>query len=90
MGEFVPAGFDPPSALVTDDFRLEPLDDQHNERDYDAWTSSVDFIHALPGFETWKWPKPMSRAELDRPLYEAVARWLEQSWPFAELVYAPR
>lgn len=41
-------------------FRLEPLGEQHNERDYDAWTSSIDHIKATPGFETSDWPHPMS------------------------------
>jgi hypothetical protein len=31
-----------------------------------------------------------SRAELDRPLWQAVRVWLEESWPFAAVHYAPR
>jgi hypothetical protein len=31
-----------------------------------------------------------TRAELDAPLYEAVARWLHEDWPFATVDYAPR
>ena len=30
------------------------------------------------------------RAELDVPLYTAVSAWLAESWPFAEVRYAPR
>jgi hypothetical protein len=30
------------------------------------------------------------RAELDRPLYDLVRRWLADSWPFARPDYAPR
>lgn len=31
-----------------------------------------------------------SRAELDGPLYRAVAGWLVAEWPFTSVVYAPR
>ena len=47
-GAFVPAGFDPPPGLATGELRLEPLGPQHNERDYAAWTSSMDHIRRLP------------------------------------------
>jgi hypothetical protein len=30
------------------------------------------------------------RADLDVPLYEAVAYWLKTAWPFAAVRYAPR
>jgi hypothetical protein len=30
------------------------------------------------------------RAELDRPLYEAVIRWLATDWPFTSVDYDPR
>ena len=30
------------------------------------------------------------RASLDGPLYEAVAYWLKNAWPFAAVRYAPR
>jgi RimJ/RimL family protein N-acetyltransferase len=53
---FVPSGFVAPSALVTEQFRLEPLGPQHNESDYEAWSSSVEHIHATPGWETSNWP----------------------------------
>lgn len=55
---FVPDNFTVPLELVTDDFRLEPLGPQHNERDYDAWTSSIDHIRATPGFPDGSWPDP--------------------------------
>jgi hypothetical protein len=29
-------------------------------------------------------------AELDRPLHDAVTRWLERDWPFDRVEYAPR
>src|SRR3974377_1809333 len=46
----VPDDFAVPRELVTEDFRLEPLGPQHNEGDYEAWTSSIDHIRATPGF----------------------------------------
>jgi hypothetical protein len=57
---FVPEGFAVPAALVTDDFRLEPLGPQHNEADYAAWTGSMDHIRATPGFAGETWPHEMS------------------------------
>ena len=60
---FVPESFDPPRPPAGDRFRFEPLGPDHNARDYEAWTSSVDFIRALPGFEESRWPHPMTPAE---------------------------
>ena len=54
--EFVPPGFDAPTSLVTDDFRLEPLGPQHNHADHAAWTSSVEHIRATPGYPDGSWP----------------------------------
>ena len=34
---------------------MEPLGPQHNEADHRAWTSSIDHIHAAPGFSD-RWP----------------------------------
>ncbi len=53
---FVPSGFVVPLALATERFRLEPLGPQHNDSDYEAWSSSVEHIHATPGWETSSWP----------------------------------
>jgi hypothetical protein len=55
-GAFVPPGFDPPTSLVTDRFRLEPLGPQHNEADHAAWTSSIEHIRATPGYPDGDWP----------------------------------
>ena len=55
---FVPAGFEPPRALVTDRFRLEPLGPEHNEADHAAWTSSIPHIRSTPGFPDGSWPPP--------------------------------
>ena len=55
---FVPPGFDPPTSLVTDRFRLEPLGPQHNEADHAAWMSSIEHIRATPGYPDGDWPPP--------------------------------
>lgn len=55
---FVPPGFDPPTSLVADRFRLEPLGPRHNEADHAAWTSSIDHIRATPGYPDGTWPPP--------------------------------
>ncbi|HEY3766352.1 MAG TPA: hypothetical protein VGL44_14430 [Gaiellales bacterium] len=60
MAGFVPDEFDPPLGLTTPQFRLEPLGPQHNEADYAAWTSSMQHIHATPGFTTSRWPREMT------------------------------
>ena len=60
---FVPAGFEPPTAVVTASFTLEPLGPRHNESDYAAWSSSLAHIHATPGFPWGSWPHEMSLAE---------------------------
>jgi hypothetical protein len=67
---FVPPGFEPPAGLVHDRFVLEPLGPQHNDSDYAAWTSSMQHIHATPGFTESTWPHEMTldenRADLER------------------------
>jgi hypothetical protein len=59
----VPSGFVVPTALVADDFRLEPLGPQHNDSDYEAWSSSLEHIHATPGWDTSSWPDDRSLAD---------------------------
>jgi RimJ/RimL family protein N-acetyltransferase len=61
MAEFVPPGFDVPTRLETSDFILEPLGPEHNEQDYDAWTSSLEHIARTPGFPWGSWPHAMTR-----------------------------
>jgi hypothetical protein len=61
---FVPESFDPPEGLSGDGFRLEPLGPEHNERDYAAWSSSIEHILGSPGFgPDASWPRPMSLEE---------------------------
>lgn len=60
---FVPAGFSPPTDLDHEAFRLRPLGPEHNERDHEAWMSSIDHIRATPGYPDGRWPYPMSLEE---------------------------
>jgi len=70
MAEFVPSDFVVPLRLETSDFVLEPLGPEHNEQDYDAWTSSLEHIRGTPGFPWGSWPREMTadenRADLER------------------------
>jgi len=52
-----------PRGLAAQDFVLEALGPEHNERDFAAWTSSVAHIHATPGFADRSWPHPMTLQE---------------------------
>jgi RimJ/RimL family protein N-acetyltransferase len=61
MAEFVPPGFKVPLGLATPAFVLEPLGPQHNEQDYEAWTSSMEHIAETPGFPWGSWPREMTR-----------------------------
>ena len=62
-GNLVSSGFSVPESFEGPGFRLEPLGPQHNDRDYAAWTSSVEHILATPGFDPTRWPTPMSLDE---------------------------
>jgi len=58
---FVPSEFEVPTGFNGPGFRLEPLGPQHNERDHNAWMSSIEHIHSTPGFRPpVEWPAPMS------------------------------
>jgi hypothetical protein len=60
--QFVPTDFVPPTSLQGEGFRLEPLGPEHNDRDYDAWTTSMEHIRATAG--DWRnWPREMSLEE---------------------------
>ena len=67
---FVPPDFVVPLGLATDELVLEPLGPEHNEQDYDAWTSSMEHIAATPGFRESSWPHEMTldenRGDLER------------------------
>jgi RimJ/RimL family protein N-acetyltransferase len=57
-----------PLRLETPQFALEPLGPEHNERDYDAWTSSQEHIRTTPGWEESSWPRPMTLEQNRRDL----------------------
>jgi RimJ/RimL family protein N-acetyltransferase len=58
---FVPPDFVVPLTLVSEQFTLEPLGPQHNDADYEAWSSSLEHIRATPGWETGTWPDDRSK-----------------------------
>jgi hypothetical protein len=70
MADFVPPDFDVPLGIEAPDFVLEPLGPEHNDRDYEAWTSSLEHIAATPGFAGGSWPHEMTsdenRGDLER------------------------
>jgi hypothetical protein len=79
MAPFVPDAFQIPDPLVEARFVLKPLGPEHNERDHAAWMSSIEHIHATPGFELGNpdpWPVPMS-------LEENLADLIEHAREFA-------
>jgi len=86
---FVPADFEPPTRLAVGDLQLEPLRPEHNERDYAAWTSSIDHIRRSPGFdESASWPREMSLAE-NRADLERHARDFRDRAGFTYTVLGP-
>jgi len=74
----VPDDFEVPHRFETESFVLEPLGPEHNERDFEAWASSIDHIRATPGFAGRRWPHSMPPAEnladLERHCAEFYAR----------------
>jgi hypothetical protein len=87
-GPFVPSGFVVPLALVTEQFRLEPLGPQHNDSDYEAWSSSVEHVHMTPGWETSSWPDDRSLVDNLRDL-QAHADDFENRTGFTYTVLDP-
>lgn len=60
---FILEDFDVPASFKGTGYHLEPLGPQHNQRDYQAWTTSTDHIKSTPGFGNREWPKPMTPEE---------------------------
>lgn len=85
---FVPSEFAAPLGLTTEQFRLEPLGPQHNEPDYEAWSSSLEHIRATPGWETGKWPDDRSLEDNLRDL-KGHADDFEQRTGFTYTVLNP-
>ena len=79
MTPFVPDEFEPPYTLVTEAFVLEPLGPEHNEQDYDAWSSSIDHIRATPGYDGSSWPREMTLDENLRDLKLHADHFAERS-----------
>ncbi|MCZ7532352.1 MAG: N-acetyltransferase [Acidimicrobiia bacterium] len=60
---FVPPSFEIPRSYAWAGLHLEPLGEEHNDRDYEAWMSSIDHIRSTPGFsaqEKPSWPVTMT------------------------------
>jgi hypothetical protein len=75
---FVPDSFAVPLTFDGPGFHLEPLAPVHNERDHEAWMSSIDHIRATPGMDWESWPTPMSlvdnMADMEMHYQEFVER----------------
>jgi hypothetical protein len=76
VAEFVPPDFEVPLGHETSEFVLEPLGPEHNEQDYDAWTSSMEHIAETPGYPDGSWPRVLSGRVIPRrrPLPRADGR----------------
>jgi hypothetical protein len=85
----VPDDFEVPRRLETPSFVLEPLGPEHNERDHEAWTSSIDHIRATSGYAGRTWPHPMPLEENLADL-EAHRAEFEARTAFAYTVLDPR
>ena len=85
----VPDDFEVPLGFETPAFVLEPLGPEHNERNHEAWSSSIDHIHATPGFAGRRWPHPMSLTENLADL-EAHRAEFDARTAFAYSVLDPR
>jgi len=85
---FVAPDFVVPLRLEASQFVLEPLGPQHNESDYAAWSTSMDHIHATPGWEESSWPRPMTPEE-NRADLERHASDLENRAGFTYTVLSP-
>jgi hypothetical protein len=69
--QFVPAHFALPPPPRGPGFVLTPLGVTHSERDLNAWSSSVNHIHATAGFAGHPWPdEPMTLERNARDLRE--------------------
>lgn len=74
---FVPVEFDPPTSFQGPGFRLEPLGPEHNERDYEAWTSSMSHVRDTPGMFT-SWPHEMTLEENLGDLVEHAREFVDR------------
>ncbi len=88
MTPFVPPEFVVPLRFETPQFVLEPLGPRHNDADYEAWSTSVEHIHATPGWEESSWPRPMTLDENRADLVRHASDFAERSG-FTYTVLAP-
>ena len=79
--------------MTTSKFVLEPLGPEHNEADFEAWSTSIQHIRATPGFraDLWAgddWPYPMT---LDQNLADLTqhAEEFDRGEAFAYTVLDP-
>jgi hypothetical protein len=75
---FVPEDFEAPQGLDGPGFRLEPLGPVHNERDHEAWMSSIEHIRSTPGWAVSRWPAPMTLEENLRDLERHAGDFAEK------------
>lgn len=70
--------FEPSPGFDTPSFRLRPLGPEHNVSDFAAWSSSIEHIHATPGWDDSDWPMPMTLeanlTDLERHAADFAAR----------------
>ena len=66
-----------PPGLVTLAFVLEPLDPAHNDRDHEAWMSSIAHIRSTPGFAPGDWVMKIDADELRPELPQEYGRLVE-------------
>lgn len=85
---FAPGDFEPPRRLDHPSFVLVPLGPEHNASDYAAWTSSMEHIHATPGYEGYPWPHPMTLEENRGDLVRHAEDFAERTG-FTYTVLAP-
>jgi hypothetical protein len=97
-GEFVPADFDPPTALVTDQFRdLRRHADDFSRRAGFTFTvldpadnDVIGCVYLYPSAsDEWdvtvqSWVRA-DRSHLDGPLAKAVADWIASDWPWERI-----
>jgi len=71
---FVPRDYTPPEPPKRDEYILEPLGPEHNERDHAAWMSSIDHIRSTQGFpmsDGWPTPMPLDENLADLQMHAA-------------------
>jgi hypothetical protein len=89
MDRLIPDEFVAPLPPDTDLFAFEVLGPEHNEPDRAAWTSSIPFIQALPGWQGSSWPSRVYTEEENLADLERHQRQHRQGVDFAWTVLDP-